>query len=154
MSPIVLAYIGIALMVGLSGIGSSLGTTIAGNAAVGAMKKKQSFNYVILSAVPGSQGLYGFVGYFMLQSYLVDGITMLQAACILGAGLIMGFVGLLSSIRQGQVCANGITAMGNGHNVMVNTLILAALPELYAILGIASIYMIKLTMGDPTPPMI
>mgnify|MGYP003623469917 CR=1 FL=1 len=39
MEPIVLAYVGVALMVGLSGIGSAYGLTICGNAVVGAMKK-------------------------------------------------------------------------------------------------------------------
>ena len=34
-----IAYIGIAIMVGLSGIGSAYGVTIAGNAAIGALKK-------------------------------------------------------------------------------------------------------------------
>ena len=37
----ILAYIGLACMVGLAGIGSSYGTTIAGNAAEGALKKAQ-----------------------------------------------------------------------------------------------------------------
>jgi V/A-type H+-transporting ATPase subunit K len=38
MEPILLAYLGIALMTGLTFIGSSYGVTIAGNAVVGAMK--------------------------------------------------------------------------------------------------------------------
>lgn len=40
MEPILLAYLGVALMVALSGIGSAYGVTICGNAAVGALKKK------------------------------------------------------------------------------------------------------------------
>ena len=40
MEPILLAYVGIALMTGLTFIGSSYGVTIAGNAVVGAMKEK------------------------------------------------------------------------------------------------------------------
>ena len=39
MEPIVLAYIGIGLMIGLAGVGSAYGVTIAGNASIGAMKK-------------------------------------------------------------------------------------------------------------------
>ena len=35
----ILGYLGLALMLGLAGIGSSIGTTIAGNAAEGALKK-------------------------------------------------------------------------------------------------------------------
>lgn len=145
MTPILLAYFGVALMVGLAGIGSAYGTTIAGNAAVGAMKKNSSAfgNYMILSAMPGSQGLYGFVGYFLVQAQLTPDITIAQAAGIFGAGLIMGIVGLLSSVRQGQVCANGIATIGNGHDVFGNTLILAAFPELYAILGVATVFLVN-----------
>ncbi|HBG57123.1 MAG TPA: V-type ATP synthase subunit K, partial [Porphyromonadaceae bacterium] len=36
---LLIAYIGIAIMVTLSGIGSSYGVTIVGNAAIGAAKK-------------------------------------------------------------------------------------------------------------------
>ena len=52
MEPIVLAYIGIGLMVGLAGIGSAYGVTISGNAAIGAMKKNPDAfgNYLVLSA--------------------------------------------------------------------------------------------------------
>lgn len=38
---IILAYIGIALMVGLAGTGSAIGVVIGGNATVGALKKKR-----------------------------------------------------------------------------------------------------------------
>lgn len=145
MTPILIAYIGIALMVGLSGIGSAYGVTITGNAAVGAMKKNSAAfgSYMILSAMTASQGLYGFAGYFIVSGQLTADVSMLQAAGILGAGLIMGFVGLFSSVRQAQVCANGIAAISNGHNVFANTLILAAFPELYAILGFASVFLIN-----------
>lgn len=144
MTPILLAYIGVAIMVGLAGIGSAYGTTIAGNAAMGAMKKNPGAfgNYMVLSAMPGSQGLYGFVGYFLVSGLLTPEITMVQAAAIFGAGLIMGLSGLFSSIRQGQVCANGIAAIGNGNNVFGNTMILAAFPELYAILAVAAVFLI------------
>ena len=39
MSSILLAYVGIALAVALSGVGSAYGVTICGNAAIGAFKK-------------------------------------------------------------------------------------------------------------------
>ena len=55
-----IAYIGIAIMVGLSGIGSAYGVTIAGNAAIGALKKNDSAfgNFLVLTALPGTQGLW------------------------------------------------------------------------------------------------
>ncbi|MEF9950134.1 MAG: V-type ATP synthase subunit K [Mucinivorans sp.] len=145
MEPILLAYIGIALMLLLSGIGSSYGTTISGNAAVGAMKKnKGAFgSYLILCAMPSTQGLYGFLGYFLLKGFLVPEITLASAAAIFGGGLALGLLGLFSSIRQGELSANGITAIGNGHDVFGNTLILVAFPELYAILGVAAVFFIS-----------
>ena len=39
MLTVILGYIGLALVLCLSGIGSVIGTTIAGNAAEGALKK-------------------------------------------------------------------------------------------------------------------
>ena len=76
MEPILLAYLGVALMVALTGVGSAYGVTICGNAVVGAMKKNPDSlgSYIALSALPSSQGLYGFVGYFMLKSFRVSGI--------------------------------------------------------------------------------
>jgi V/A-type H+-transporting ATPase subunit K len=73
---------------------------------------------------------------------LTPEITSIQAAAVLGAGLAMGLVGLLSAIRQGQVCANGIAAIGQGHDVFGNTLILAVFPELYAIVALAGVFLI------------
>ena len=141
---IILGYIGVALMVGLSGMASCIGTSIAGQASVGAMKKNNGAfgSYMILSAIPGSQGLYGFVGFFMVNGLLVDSMSLLQGAAVFGAGLLMGLVCLFSSYYQAKICANGIAAIGNGHDVMGKTLILAAFPELYAILTVAAIFLI------------
>jgi len=138
MEPIVLAYVGVACMVCLSGIGSAFGLTICGKTVIGAMKKapEKMGSYIALSALPSSQGLYGFVAFMMVQSYLVPEIAWLPAAGIFGAGLLMGFAGLFSAIRQGQVCAEGIAATAAGHNVFAATMVMAVFPELYAILAL------------------
>lgn len=138
----ILGYLGLGLMLGLAGIGSSIGTTIAGNAAEGALKKnpEKSSNYMILSALPATQGLYGFVAFLMWLSkdfdFAVDG------PLLFGVGLAVGLVCLFSAIRQGQVCANGIVGISQGHDVQTNTLIYAALPEFYAILSLVAALMI------------
>ncbi len=140
---LVMAYVGVALMVGLAGLASAIGTSIAGMAAVGAMKKNSGAfgSYMVLSALPGSQGLYGFVCFFIVQGFLTNP-TMLQGVAIFGAGLIVGLVNFAASIYQAKVCANGIAAIGNGHDVMAKTLILGAFPELYAILTVAATFLI------------
>ena len=144
---LLIAYLGITLMIALSGIGSSYGVTIAGNAAIGSLKKDQSAfgNFLVLTALPGTQGLYGFAGYYMFENIfnvLTPEITAFQAAAILAAGLSLGLIGLFSAIRQGQICANGIAAIGQGHPVFGNTLILAVFPELYAIVALAAAFLI------------
>lgn len=133
------------MMVGFSGLASAIGTSMTGMASVGAMKKnKGAFgNYLVLSALPGSQGLYGFVGYFLISGKIADSMTWMAAGAIFAGGIVMGLVGIVSSYMQAKVCANGITAIGNGHNVMGNTLVLAVYPELYAILGFVVVFLIN-----------
>lgn len=149
MNALTLGYLGIGIMIGLTGIGSAFGCSIGGSAAVGAMKKNSDAfgSYLTLSALPGSQGLYGFIGYFMLSGLLTPEMTMIQGAAVFGAGLGLGLVGLFSAIRQGQVCANGIVAIGSGYDVFGQSLILAVFPELYAILALVAAILIGGSVG-------
>ena len=134
-----LGYLGLALMLGLSFIGSALGTTIAGNAAEGALKKNAdgATNYMVLSAMPASQGLYGFVAFMT-----ADAVTSANGLLTFGMGVSVGLVFLISAIRQGQLCANGIAGMAQGHDVQTNTMIYAALPEFYAILALVATFLV------------
>jgi V/A-type H+-transporting ATPase subunit K len=149
MEPILLAYIGLGFLTAMSFIGSAYGVTICGNAVVGAMKKNPNVlgTYIGLSALPSSQGLYGFVAYFWLKDYLVESIPLISACAILGAGLMMGFAAFYSAIRQAQVCANGIAAVGAGHNVFGATMVMAVFPELYAILAL----LVVIFVGNALP---
>ncbi len=137
---LILGYLGLGLMLGLAGVGSSIGTTIAGNAAEGALKKnpEKSSSYMILSALPATQGLYGFVAFLMWLGK--DFAT--QGPLLFGVGISVGLVCMISAIRQGQVCANGIIGISQGHDVQTNTMIYAALPEFYAILALVAALMI------------
>ena len=141
----ILGYLGLGLMLGLAGIGSSIGTTIAGNAAEGALKKnpEKGSSYMILSALPATQGLYGFVAFLMWMGKVAavvpgSGVGYKYFA----VGIAAGVVFLISAIRQGQICANGILGMSQGHDVQTNTMIYAALPEFYAILALVAALMI------------
>ena len=129
----ILGYLGFGLMLGLAGIGSAIGTTTAGNAAEGALKKnpEKSSSYMILSALPATQGLYGFVAFLMWmgKDFAANG------PLLFGVGVSVGLVCLFSAIRQCQV-------ISQGHDVQNNTLIYAALPEFYAILALVAALMI------------
>ena len=78
----VLGYLGLGLVLALAGIGSSIGTTTAGNAAEGALKKKPeaSGSYMVLSALPATQGIYGFVAFFIMLGKFAGG-TISGALC-------------------------------------------------------------------------
>jgi V/A-type H+-transporting ATPase subunit K len=149
MSPIFLAYTGIAILIILSGFGSIYGVSTTADASVGAMKKNPDAfgNYMILSAIPSTQGLYGFLGYFLLSGYLVESITFFQATAIFAASLGAGILCLYSAMRQAHVCANGIAGIAQGHDLFGRTLILAVFAELYPIISIAALFLIANSLG-------
>lgn len=144
MTGIILAFIGIALMLLLSGCGSAIGTSIGGGATLGALKKKEDAfgSYMVLSALPGTQGLYGFGGFFLLLPKLTPELTLFQGAAIFGVGLTLGIVGLVSAIYQGKICANAISSIAAGQDAFGKGMILAVFPELYAIIAFASTFLV------------
>ena len=139
-----LSWLGIALAVGLTGLGSVVGTTICGNAVVGALKKNPDAlgQYLGLSALPSSQGLYGFIAFFLMNGKIQElaaAATLTEPVALLASGLALGAVGYYSAYRQAQVCANGIQAVGSGNNVFGGTMVMAVFPELYAILALLTV---------------
>ena len=138
---LILGYLGLGLMLGLAGIGSCYGTTIAASAAEGGLKKdpSKSSGYMVLSALPATQGLYGFVAFLMTMGKLEDPAN---GPLMFGIGIGVGITCLFSAIRQGKVCAAGIQGLSQGHDVQTNTMIYAALPEFYAILALVGALMV------------
>lgn len=144
-----LAMIGLGLMVGLSGAGSAIGLSTGGSAVIGMLKKKpEAFaNGLILSGLPATQGLYGFVAFILYNENISPEVGLFEGAVVLGAGLALGLTALISAIVQGRVCAGGISAIGSGHNVFGNTFILAAFPEFYAILALVAVILMRNLLG-------
>ena len=144
---VILSYVGLVLMVALSGIGSAIGVTRGSNATIGALKKNdEAFgSYMLLSALPGTQGLYGFAGFFIINSKGIIGpeMTWTQCSIILAAGIILGVVSLISAFRQSSICANGIAGIGSGFDVFGKTMVLAVFPELYAIIAFAATFLLS-----------
>ncbi|OFZ26780.1 MAG: ATPase [Bdellovibrionales bacterium RIFOXYB1_FULL_37_110] len=146
---LILGWIGTGMMVFLSGCGSAIGTSIGGSATLGALKRKEDGfgNFMILSALPGTQGLYGFAAFFILQKYLTPEMTLFQGTGLLGLGLTVGIACLVSAIYQGKVCANAINAIANGQDAFGKGLILAVFPELYAIISFATAFLAGNLLG-------
>jgi V/A-type H+-transporting ATPase subunit K len=140
----ILAAVGLGLMISLSGCGSAIGLVISGSAAIGGLKKKpDAFGQLLVASVlPSTQGIYGFVGFFIYMGKVNQDISMYNASLVFGAGIMLGLAALISAIYQGKVCASSASAIGSGHNTLVAGLVMGALPEFYAILAlVASILM-------------
>lgn len=133
------AYLGVALACALAGIGSAVGVGIAAQASTGVMSvdPKKFGKLLLLSALPGTQGIYGFVIAFLLIGKIggFDQLTMVDGWKIFAAGLPIALSGLMSGIHQGKVCAGGAMMTAKQPDDSAKALILAVFVEFYAILG-------------------
>ncbi len=139
-----LAIFGGALAVILGGIGSAIGVGLAGQASSGVMTEDpEKFGILLLFvALPGTQGIYGFLSAFLvfLKLGLASGAMaqpdVYQGAQILVACLPVAFTGLISAIHQGKVCASGVYMVAKQPKDLMKPVIMAALVETYAVLGL------------------
>jgi V/A-type H+-transporting ATPase subunit K len=139
-----LAVLGGAIAFVFAGIGSAIGVGLAGQAASGVMSEdpEKFGSLLLLVALPGTQGIYGFLSGFlvMLKLGLTSGtiakISMYQGWQILIACLPVAFVGFLSAIHQGKVCAAGVYMVAKQPKDLAKPLVLGALVETYAVLGL------------------
>ena len=140
----VLALFGAALAVGLPGIGSARGVGIVGESAAGLVTEDPSkFGQVlILQALPGTQGIYGFLAGFLtiqkiglLAGTLVD-ITPYQGWLIFASCMPIAIVGFLSAIYQGRVAAAGIGIVSKRPEEVAKGITFAAMVETYAVLAL------------------
>jgi V/A-type H+-transporting ATPase subunit K len=139
-----LAVLGGAIAVVLGGIGSAIGVGLAGQASSGVMSEDPGKfgSLLLLVALPGTQGIYGFLSAFlvMLKIGLVGealkSLTMYQGWQVLIACLPVAFAGLVSGIHQGKVCASGVYMVAKQPKDIMKPVIMAALVETYAVLGL------------------
>ncbi|MFC2170021.1 V-type ATP synthase subunit K [Acidobacteriota bacterium] len=138
------AIFGGALAVILGGIGSAIGVGLAGQASSGVMSEdpEKFGSLLLLVALPGTQGIYGFLSSFLviLKLGLTGGAlaspTDFQGWQILIACLPVAFTGLVSGIHQGKVCASGVYMVAKQPKDLMKPVIMAALVETYAVLGL------------------
>lgn len=133
----ILGALGVALAVGMSGIGSAKGVGIAGEAAAGLLSEQpEKFGKaLILQLLPGTQGLYGFVIGLLVFFQLSTETTVAQGLYLICACLPIAIAGLFSGIAQGKVSAAGIQILAKNPEHNTKGLVLAAMVETYALLG-------------------
>ena len=138
-----LGILGAGLAAFMAGIGSAKGTGIAGEAGAGLVSEDPSKfgKAMILQVIPGTQGLYGFVIWFLAFNKLVPGMSIEQGLQVLAACLPIAFGGLLSAIAQGKVAAASINILAKKPDDWSKGMILCITVEFYAILSLLASFM-------------
>ena len=140
-----LGWAGIYGSMALAAVGSIIGCSIAGQAAIGAMLETESGygRYVGISAMPSSQIIYGIVVMFTLNR----NVTPEVAGALFGIGILSGVALMFSAIRQGHCCAAAINAAKEKPEIFGLSLAPAAIVEGFAVF--AFIFALVLAGGIP-----
>ena len=140
-----LGWAGIYGVMALASIGSIIGCSIAGQAAIGAMLDSDSGHgrFVGVAAMPSSQTIYGLVVMLALNR----AVTPENAPALAGIGLLAGVALLYSALYQGQCCASAIHAAKAKPEILGLSLAPAAMVEGFAVF--AFIFALVLSGGIP-----
>ncbi len=133
------ALLGATLAAALACIGSAKGTGLTGEAGAGLVSEdpSKSGKVMILQVIPGTQGLYGFVIFFLAFQKIsgaASALSVAQGMEILAACLPIGLGGLLSAIAQGKVAAASINILAKKPDDWSKGMIMCIVVEFYAIL--------------------
>ena len=152
MGGLILAFLGSGLAAGLCCVGSAKGCGMVGEAASGLLcEHPEHFSKcLILQVLPGTQGLYGLVVWFMamIQIGLIGGsglidLTVAQGFAVFGACMPMAVGGYISAVAQGKVAASSVNMMARNPEQFSKGIIMCGIVEFYAILSLlASILMV------------
>ncbi len=146
-----IGLLGAGLAAFMAGIGSAKGTGIAGEAGAGLVSEDPSKfgKAMILQVIPGTQGLYGFVIWFLAFNKLIPGMDVAQGFQVLAACLPIAFGGLLSGIAQGKVAAASVNILAKKPDDWSKGMILCITVEFYAILSLLASFMMlsRITIG-------
>lgn len=133
----VFATLGVALAVGLSGIGSAKGVGLVGQSAASLMTEQpEKFGKaLVLQLLPGTQGLYGFVIGLLVFLKVTPDMSFQNGLYLLLACLPVAIAGLWSGIAQGKTAAAGVQILAKKPEQTTKGIIFAAMVETYALLG-------------------
>ena len=141
---LVIAIIGAFFAAVLPGIGSAYGVQIGGQAAAGVVSEKPELfgKLLVLQALPGTQGIYGFLTavLIMVRTGLLSGnpvaLNVYQGWAFFAAALPMAIVGLLSAISQGKAAVAAIHMTAKQPDSSAKGITMTALVETDAILAL------------------
>ena len=144
-----IALLGAALATAMSCWGAAKGTGIAGEAAAGLLSEDPSkFSKVlILQVIPGTNGLYGLVIWFVALAQLgafaggIATLTVVQGITFFIACLPMIINGYLGAIFQARVSAGAIGMVAKQERDWAKGVILCIVIEFYTILSLLASFL-------------
>jgi V/A-type H+-transporting ATPase subunit K len=151
---LIFAIAGAVIVMVVSGIGSSIGVALAGQAAAGVMTEDpEKFGRMIpLVGIPGTQGFYGFlIGFLVLNklNLLAANIkvpTLSQGIQIFSICAVVSLVESISAVWQGKVSVSSIYIVAKKPEEAGKALVLPIFVEIYAILGLATGFLLLLAV--------
>ncbi|MFP4055651.1 MAG: V-type ATP synthase subunit K [Candidatus Brocadiia bacterium] len=154
------AVIGAMFAVMFGGAGSARGIRIAAGQAAGVLSEKPEMfgKLLVLMALPGTQGFYGFiVAIFMAtQTNLLGGsptVTPLMGLALMAVGILAGGVLWRSGVYQGEASAAAINLTSRRPEESGRSILMPALVETYAVVALlASILFIMWISGMQVGP--
>ena len=141
---LILAMAGAAIAAILPGIGSAYGVRIGGQASAGVLSERPELfgKLLVIQALPGTQGIYGFlVSVLVMIKLNMLGGTAIPVDTATGLSLLIAclpvaVVGLISAIFQGQTAVSAIHMTAKQPSASARGITMTALVETYAILGL------------------
>jgi len=127
-------------------IGSAIGIRIACSQAAGVLSEKPDLfgKLLVLMALPGTQGFYGFICaiFIAIRTNLLTSMdTAVKLAPPVGVGLMfvgvcVGIVQMISAVNQGMTSAASINLVGKRPEEGGRAILLPALVETYAVVAL------------------
>lgn len=146
------AILGAVVATVFSGIGSAKGVGGAAQTAMGVLSEDSSQfgKMLVLTLLPGTQGLYGFIVAFLI---LVSGgvlggdmPTLGQGLAYFGASLAIGFGGMFSGFAQGKAAVSGIAMSAKDSKNFSKGMVSVTLVEIYALLSFIISLLVVITI--------
>ena len=151
-SGLAIGLLGAGLAACLAGAGSGIGTGVAGQAGAGlGTEDPTKFGKVmILQVIPGTQGLYGLVVFFVaiMNMGLLNGtaadLSFVDGCRYFAACMPIGIGGLVTAKYQGKVAAASVNLLAKNPDHWSKGMILCITVEFYAILSLLASMMMLL----------
>jgi len=153
-----LAYGGAGFAFALAGIGSAWGIATASHQAAGVMREKPELfgRMLVMIALPGTQGFYGFISaiLIMVQTGLIGGgplkISFATGLALFIVGLCQGLAQCITAIKQGEASAAGISLVGRRPEEAGKAILFPAFVETYAVVSLLATILFTIFLTQPT----